>query len=440
MPDNTPSLLDRLADDNRKVLTVGQLTARIKDRLEDGFKSIWISGEVSNLRMPASGHCYFTLKDERAQIAAVMWRSTFARLKFELEDGMKMLVRGSVTVYEPRGNYQIIVDKLEPQGVGQLELAFRQLRDKLEKEGLFDPAHKKPIPFLPQRIGIVTSDTGAAIRDMLSVIGRRFPGVEIVLAPVRVQGNEAAGEIAAAIHHLNFLSAGHLPGAEKLPIDVMIIGRGGGSLEDLWAFNEEVVARAIFASEIPVISAVGHEIDFTIADFVADLRALTPSEAGEKVVPRRDYLAQDLFALRSSLDTALRNNVAMWRGRLDMLANSYAFRRPAERIRREEQRLDEISSGMFASGRALLSEARGGIAGIAGRLENLSPLKILARGYSLTTLAGSREPLIDAAGLRDGDEIETRLNSAVVRSRVTDVNLTKLTKNGADDGKKRKDL
>ena len=439
-PDNTQPLLAKLTEENRKVLTVGQLTARIKSRLEDEFRSVWVAGEVSNLRLPASGHCYFTLKDERAQIAAVMWRSTLARMKFELEDGMKLLARGSVTVYEPRGNYQIIVDKLEPQGVGQLELAFRQLRDKLEKEGLFDPVHKKPIPFLPRRIGIVTSATGAAIRDMLSVIGRRFPGVEIVLAPTKVQGDGAAEEIAAAIHHLNFLSAGHLPGAERLPIDVMIVGRGGGSLEDLWAFNEEVVARAIFASEIPLISAVGHEIDFTIADFVADLRALTPSEAGEKVVPRRDYLLQDLQALRASLDTALRNSLAMWRGRLEILANSYAFRRPAERLRREEQRLDEISSRIFAAGRTVLAEARGEIAGVAGRLENLSPLRILARGYSLTTRAGDTAPLTDAAGLREGDEIETRLDAAILRSRLTGVEPIEPKPNGADDGEERKDV
>ncbi|MFH1550092.1 MAG: exodeoxyribonuclease VII large subunit, partial [Planctomycetota bacterium] len=252
MADEKPSLLGRLSEESKKILTVSELTANIKTLLEGGFKSIWVSGETSNLRMPSSGHCYFTLKDEGAQIAAVIWRSTLARVKFELKDGLKLMVRGSVTVYEPRGNYQIIVDKLEPLGVGALELAFRQLRDKLEKEGLFDPAKKKPVPFLPYRIGIVTSLTGAAIRDMLKVIRRRFPNVEIILAPVRVQGESAREEIAAAINYFNFLDRGHLPGIERRPVDVLIVGRGGGSLEDLWPFNEEIVARAIFASDIPV--------------------------------------------------------------------------------------------------------------------------------------------------------------------------------------------
>jgi len=421
MADEKPSLLGRLSKESKKTLTVSELTANIKTLLEGGFKSIWVSGETSNLRIPSSGHCYFTLKDEGAQIAAVIWRSTLARVKFELKDGLKLMVRGSVTVYAPRGNYQIIVDKLEPLGVGALELAFRQLRDKLEKEGLFDPAGKKPVPFLPHCIGIVTSPTGAAIRDMLKVIRRRFPNVEIILAPVRVQGESAREEIAAAINYFNFLSRGHLPGIERRPVDVLVVGRGGGSLEDLWPFNEEVVARAIFASDIPVISAVGHEIDFTIADFVADLRALTPSEAGEKVVPRKDHLLEQLSSIRSSLAVALRNALVLQKERLDSIASSYAFRLPLERIRREEQGLDDLSTRMYSAGRMPVSAARERIAGVAGRLDNLSPLKVLARGYSVTSAARSDSPITNARNVSEGDEIETRLHKGRIRSRVTGI-------------------
>ncbi len=421
MSDEKPSLLGRLSEESKKILTVGELTANIKTLLEGKFKSIWVSGEISNLRIPSSGHCYFTLKDEGAQIAAVIWRSTLARVKFELKDGLKLIVRGSVTVYKPRGNYQIIVDKLEPLGVGALELAFRQLKDKLEKEGLFDPAKKKPVPFLPHCIGIVTSPTSAAIRDMLNVIRRRFPNVEIILAPVRVQGEGAREEIAAAINYFNFLDRGRLPGIERKPVDVLIVGRGGGSLEDLWPFNEEIVARAIFASDIPVISAVGHEIDFTIADFVADLRALTPSEAGEKVVPRKDLLLGQLLSVRSSLASALRNALVLQKERLDSIASSYAFRLPLERVRREEQGLDDLSARMYSAGRMLVSAARENMAGVAGRLDNLSPLKVLARGYSVTSITGNDSPITDVQSVNEGDEIETRLHKGRIRSRVTGI-------------------
>jgi exodeoxyribonuclease VII large subunit len=422
MPEGKRPLLKKSGEHADKILTVSELTANIKNLLEDNFTAVWVSGEVSNLRLPASGHCYFTLKDQGAQIAAVIWRSTLARVKFDLKDGMQMVVRGSLTVYEPRGNYQIIVEKLEPLGVGALELAFRQLKERLEKEGLFDPARKKPIPFLPHRIGIVTSLTGAAIRDILNVIDRRFSNVEIILAPTKVQGEGAAEEIAAAINYLNFLDRGLLTGVARMPVDVMIVGRGGGSLEDLWAFNEEIVARAIFASHVPVISAVGHEIDFTIADFVADLRALTPTEAGERVVPRKDLLLEQMDSMRSSLAGALRNALALQRRRLDSIAGSYAFRLPYERIRREEQRLDEISARLFSAASLVLSGSREKIAGVAGRLDNLSPLKTLSRGYSVTSRAADgAKPMTDAATVAEGDDIETRLHRGRLQSRVTRV-------------------
>lgn len=414
MAEQQRNLLDQLRNEKKRVLTVSELTANIKFLLENEFKSVWVSGELSNVRVPSSGHCYFTLKDAGAQIAAVIWRSTLARLKFEIKDGMKVVVLASVTVFEPRGNYQIIIDKMEPEGLGALQLAFQQLKEKLQRAGLFDLAHKKPIPFLPQRIGIVTSPTGAAIRDMLNIITRRCPGVDIVLAPVRVQGEGAREEIAAAIANLNLLNKGQLPGSPPTTIDVMIVGRGGGSMEDLWAFNEEIVARAIYASEIPVVSAVGHEIDFTIADFVADMRAATPSEAAEKVVPRRDQLLNTLATFGSALISAMRNRLTVLRKHLDAHARSYAFRQPREIIRRHEQQLDEIFSRMKAAWQKRFSAAKEKVAGIAGRLDNLSPLKVLARGYSVTTKAGVA--LLDASSAKPGDEIQTRLHKGEITS------------------------
>jgi len=260
-----------------KIYTVSELTREIKQVLETGFPCLWVEGEISNFKRHSSGHLYFTLKDENSQIRCAMWRYRANDLIFRPEDGMKVLVQGNLQVYEPGGYYQIIVQQVQPAGVGELQLAFEQLKKKLYAEGLFDEAHKKPIPIFPERIGVITSPTGAAIRDIISVITRRFPIAQIILAPVRVQGPGAKEEIVQAIQDFN----------EFGEVDVLIVGRGGGSLEDLWAFNEEVVARAIFTSKIPIISAVGHEIDFSISDFVADRRAPTPSAAAEMAVPDR---------------------------------------------------------------------------------------------------------------------------------------------------------
>ena len=262
----------------RRVLTVTELTRLIKAALESEVGTVWVEGEVSNLRQPSSGHLYFTVKDANAQITAVLFRGDQQRLKFKPRDGLQVRVYGEISVYERSGNYQIIVRVLEEAGKGALQAKFEELKEKLQKEGLFDPARKKAIPLLPRHVGVVTSPTGAAIHDILNVISRRFPNLHLVLAPVKVQGEGAAREIAAAIEFLN----------RRGGFDVLIVGRGGGSLEDLWCFNEEIVARAIAASRIPVISAVGHEIDFTISDFVADLRAATPSAAAELVVGRKD--------------------------------------------------------------------------------------------------------------------------------------------------------
>ncbi|MCK5594876.1 exodeoxyribonuclease VII large subunit, partial [bacterium] len=263
--------------------------------LEENFPSIWVEGEISNCRMPSSGHIYFTLKDEQSQLNAVFFRGANLKTKFRIEDGLKVLALGNISVYQRRGNYQLIVGLLQPRGIGELQLAFEQLKRKLQKEGLFAPEHKNPIPLFPKKIGIVTSPTGAAIRDILNVINRRFRQVEILVNPVRVQGEGAGEEIAKAIDEFNKMKK----------VDVLIVGRGGGSMEDLWAFNEEVVARAIYNSNIPIISAVGHEIDFVISDFVADLRAPTPSAAAELVVGEMEQIILKIGNFQTRIVTAL---------------------------------------------------------------------------------------------------------------------------------------
>ncbi|HUT84984.1 MAG TPA: exodeoxyribonuclease VII large subunit, partial [Thermodesulfobacteriota bacterium] len=278
------------------ILSISELTQLIKFQLEQSFDYLWVEGEISNFRIPSSGHFYFTLKDEKSQIRAVMFRSQNRTLEFSPEDGLSVICRGRLNVYETRGEYQLILDYLEPKGLGALQLAFEQLKQRLAQEGLFDPDHKKPLPQLPRKIGIVTSPTGAAIRDILNIIERRFANVGILIYPVKVQGEGAAQEIATALQELN-----------QMPeIDVVILARGGGSIEDLWPFNEEVVARAIYHSEIPVISAVGHEVDFTIADFVADLRAPTPSAAAELVVRNKDDLIYNLNTVYVRLKNSIR--------------------------------------------------------------------------------------------------------------------------------------
>ncbi|MBW2598571.1 MAG: exodeoxyribonuclease VII large subunit, partial [Deltaproteobacteria bacterium] len=292
----------------KTVLTVTELTETIKGFLESGFDVIWVTGEISNLRRPASGHVYFTLKDESSQIRAVAFKSAAGRIGFDLEDGMKIVCRGRLNVYPARGEYQLIIDTAEPKGLGALQMAFEQLKERLEKEGLFDPSHKRDIPFLPGKIGIVTSPSGAAVRDILNITGRRFPSVDITISPASVQGTEAPMEICDAISDLN-----------SIGVDVIIVTRGGGSLEDLFCFNDERVARAIYSSNTPVISAVGHEIDFTIADFVADLRAPTPSAAAELVVPDRKDLIERIRSLKSQLINAGGVSLRESKNRLDFL-------------------------------------------------------------------------------------------------------------------------
>ena len=391
-----------------KFFTVSQITRKIRASLEYNFSNVSILGEISNVRKPGSGHIYLTLKDKGSQLQAVVFRNIANKIKFELKDGMEVISFGSVTVYEPRGQYQLIINKIEPKGIGALQLAFQQLKEKLEKEGLFDQAHKKPIPFIPQKIGIVTSPTGAAIKDILNIIDRRFANVEILLYPVKVQGEGAAQEIAEAITELNALT----------DIDVIIAGRGGGSLEDLWAFNEEVVARSIYNSRIPVISAVGHEIDITIADLVADKRALTPSEAGELVVPRKDLLLDMLEKLNTRLLQSLTGKLRLSKERLVRVANSYVMRQPFDRLRRWQQRLDEFAQRLNINITHALNTEREKLSGIAGKLESLSPLNVLKRGYTITTRLEDNKSLREVKGLNKGDKIKTNFSKGSVISTI----------------------
>jgi exodeoxyribonuclease VII large subunit len=395
-----------------RALSVSELTGQIKGLLESRFQSVWVSGEVSNLSRPSSGHCYLTLKDEQAQIRAVIWRTAARAARFELEDGLEVICQGYLDVYAPRGSYQLVIQKIEPKGLGALERALRRLREKLAAEGLFDAERKRALPRFPRRIAFVTSPTGAAVRAFLEVLRRRWNGAHVLIVPVRVQGDGAAAEIARGIELVNQLAE---------PVDVLVVGRGGGSLEDLWAFNEEVVVRAIFASEVPVISAVGHEIDVTLADLVADVRALTPSEAAERVVPASDELREYLSRQEKRLAAALRGRVLMARTRLENLAGCRVFRRPLERVQLFGQRLDDLQgrAGRAFSGRMQL--AHGELQALAAQLDSLSPLAVLSRGYSLTTRADDGQLVRSAAHVAPGELLHTRLAAGEVTSRVEHV-------------------
>jgi exodeoxyribonuclease VII large subunit len=396
-----------------RVLTVSALTGLIKESLESEFAQVWVSGEASNCRRHNSGHIYFTLKDDRAQISAVLWRSAASRLQFELTDGMELMVRGRISLYEPQGKYQIVIDQVQPKGIGALELAFRQLRDKLQREGLFALERKKPLPRFPSRIVIVTSPSGAAVHDMLQVMGRRWRGVEVWIRPVRVQGDGAAQEIAQAILEVNRLG----------DVDVMIVGRGGGSIEDLWAFNEEIVARAIFASRIPIVSAVGHEIDLTIADLVADRRALTPSEAAELVVPHETEVREQLDRQAIRLRRALEGRLHHARQCYDQLRARRPFLFPWDMVRMRQQRCDELAGRLHRASEQRLRESAQRVVHLAGMLEGLSPLKILARGYSLTTHDDGHTVLRQAEQVGVGQRILTRLAQGRIMSRVEQVEM-----------------
>jgi exodeoxyribonuclease VII large subunit len=402
-----PATFDR--QESQPVLTVSALTLLVKEVVEGSFPLVWVSGEISNFSRPQSGHCYLTLKDDEAQVRAVIWRNTAATVRCDLHDGLEVICRGHLDVYAARGTYQLVIEEIQPKGLGALEQALRKLREKLEREGLFAAARKRPLPAFPRRIAFVTSPTGAAVRDFLQVLRRRWRGADVLIVPVRVQGIGAAEEIARAIAAVNRLAQ---------PIDVLVVGRGGGSLEDLWAFNEEPVVRAIHASRIPVVSAVGHEIDVTLADLVADLRALTPSEAAERVVPAIDEVLAGLTSQHKRLAAALRGRVADARARIDGFAARRVFRKPFDRLHDLGRQLDQWETRASRAVRNGLARARQQASALAGRLESLSPLGVLARGYSLTTRVDDGRLIEDAAALSAGDQIETRFARGRTVSRV----------------------
>jgi exodeoxyribonuclease VII large subunit len=426
-----------------RVYTVSELTRTVRGVLETEFDSVWVEGEISNLRIPASKHAYFILKDEKSQVRCVMFRNARARLKYQPEDGDHVILFGRFTVYDARGEYQIIVETLEPVGLGALQKAFDQLKEKLSKEGLFDEERKKPIPEFPWKVGVITSATGAAVRDILNIVRRRNPKVSVLINPVKVQGEGSAEEIATAIEEMNRVK----------DVDVLIVGRGGGSIEDLWAFNEEVVARAIAASNIPVVSAVGHEIDFTIADFVADLRAPTPSAAAELTVPvLRDIVRQLAYLTRQSV-ILTRKPIADLKTHLRRLIDRRFFRDPVGILAPAAQRVDDLnlrlvrglSQGVTLQKQQLINRAerlmqaspkkaiqrleekraslhhrliekirsqarleKNRFAGIMNNLNALSPLTILDRGYSICTLNGNA--VKSSRETKPGDSVQVRLS------------------------------
>ena len=381
------------AEETVPCLSVSELNEIIKGTLERELAGFWVVGEISNFRVPPSGHFYFTLKDEKCQIAAVMFRSQNRGLSFVPENGMAVLCFGRVSLYAVRGDLQLYVETMEPRGQGALFLAFEQLKKKLAGEGLFSPERKRALPFLPASIGIVTSDKGAALHDMLRILGDRYTDRRIVVRPVKVQGNGAAVEIAAGIAEL----------ARWGGVDVMIVGRGGGSLEDLWAFNEEVVARAIYASPVPIISAVGHEIDVTIADFVADARAPTPTAAAEMVVPRQGDLLDQVDVLEQQLLRAMQLKLDMARENCRALAKRLAD--PGRNLRENQQRLDELFEYLVRRFQDRLRLMKDRLAQGSGQLGALSPLAVLDRGYSITHKMPEETIVKDAAALTSGDQV-----------------------------------
>jgi len=414
---------------DRAVLTVSELTARIREALEDRFPAVWVEGEISNYRVYGSGHAYFTLKDADAQLRVVLFRNRARRIKFEPGDGLHVMAFGSIEVYPQRGEYQMVIELLEPKGLGALQLAFDQLKARLQAEGLFDQARKRELPRFPRKIGVVTSPSGAAIRDVLRVIGRRFGELHIVIAPARVQGDGAAEEIAQGLRDLNTLG----------DVDVIIVGRGGGSLEDLWAFNEEVVARAIAASKAPVVSAVGHEVDFTIADFVADLRAPTPSAAAELVVREKQAVVDTLDELRERLGRAAARPLRDLERRVDELAlrlrrgmrgtlerarhrerladRALAAASPLARLSRGRNNLERLDARLRDEIRHRFSGSRHRLSAAVGRLDSLSPLGVLGRGYSLTRTA-TGEIVRNARQVKVGDDVRVLLDEGSLDARV----------------------
>lgn len=395
-------------ESKKHIYNVSELTRNIRGILEKSFPSLWVEGEVSNVRLPSSGHLYFTLKDAESQLKCVMFRNLNQSLKFELKDGLQIVAAGQITVYEKRGDYQLLVETAEPKGRGALQLAFEQLKEKLEKEGLFKKEHKKPIPLLPMRIGVVTSPTGAAIRDILNIVGRRFSRVGIIINPVRVQGKGAAEEIARAIDEF-----------DEIPdMDVLILSRGGGSIEDLWAFNEEIVARSIFHCKIPVISAVGHEIDYTIADFVSDLRAPTPSAAAELVIAEGEKLIERITTSTDRITGAITTYLSRLSDRVQTLQQAYGIRRIEDRLREYIQEIDDYRDTMGKTVIHILELSHGDLENVIGKLSTLNPQSVLKRGYSLAFKLPERKLIKDVSMIKKGDRVEIKVERGSFVSRV----------------------
>lgn len=443
MKDRTPGNLfvqTAASGAKRHIYTVSELTQDIKVLLENTFTEVWVEGEVSGIRKISTGTIFLTLKDGASILKCVVF-SQFARdIKFELKDGIKIICFGRIGVYEKDGQYQLYAETIEPKGIGSLQLAFEQLKERLEKEGLFSPGHKRPIPYLPAGIGVVTSLSGAAIKDILKVLDRRFSTARIVIGPAQVQGEGAKEEIARVIKEMNDFND-TLPAGQR--IEVMIVGRGGGSIEDLWAFNEEIVARAIYNSRIPVISAVGHERDQTIADLVADLRAATPSAAAELVIPPKADLQEKVDALRQDLKRAFQNIAAAFQENIDncalrmqlgidtvlkisaatitATAKKLALLNPAMLIRQHIAKISDLSRQIYVRAAHFLELKQAGINSAAQKLDSLNPLNILSRGYSVAFKLPANDLIKDAALLQAGDSIRTRFAKGEITSRVTEV-------------------
>ncbi len=398
-------------NDSRKIYSVTEINNEIKVILEDSYPSVWISGEISSFKQYSSGHMYFNLKDENSQISAVMFSFQNQKLKFALKDGMQVLLYGKITSYINRGTYQIQVYDVEQQGLGTLQEKFEKLKKKLLEEGLFDETHKRQIPYIVNKIGIVTSKDGAALHDILSVLDRRFSNVEVLIYPVRVQGETAKDEIAQAIQYLN---------NNYKELDVLLVGRGGGSLEDLWAFNEEKVARAIYNSNIPVISCVGHEVDFTIADFVADLRAPTPSVAAEVVAKNRADIEEKIFMIKDRIIGNINNLVKRYEEKINFFKTCRALSRPYDIYEDKIQRVDEIRERLILQMNNIFSNKQQQLNLNVHKLDLLSPLKIMARGYSVCFNAKGKL-LKKVEQVKAGDILDIKLTDGIIKSKVIEV-------------------
>ncbi|ADL13241.1 exodeoxyribonuclease VII, large subunit [Acetohalobium arabaticum DSM 5501] len=394
-------------------MTVTELTKYIKRRLEtdDLLNNLLITGEISNFHHHSSGHMYFTLKDDNSRLKSVMFRSANQNLKFQPEDGMEVIASGYVSLYESRGQYQLYVQDLQPEGIGALHIAFEQLKEELQKKGLFAVEHKQELPQFPQKVGVITSPTGAAIRDILSVIQRRFRGVSVLVAPATVQGDKAASTLVGALEILN----------QQSDVDVIIIGRGGGSIEDLWPFNEEEVARAIFSSQTPVVSAVGHETDYTISDFVADVRAPTPSAAGELVVSNQKEVNRYVKGLTDSLVQNIEQKLSDCRNQLVNLMERRVFLQPKRQLKDRKQRIDELEERLINLMERRLNLAQERLQSKAGKLDTLSPLNILSRGYSYCRKRDKKESLSSVSEIKPGDKLEIFLSDGKLEIEVMNI-------------------